>query len=85
MWYKILGRCRLWLQRGGPENPMRKIRPAQGLVHDDEFGDFHSFETFDKAKWILQSPGVRADAQCDTVHGSKNLLQRAILYRHEKI
>ena len=64
---------------------MRKIRWKQGLVHDDVFGEFHGLGTFDEAKLTFQDPGVRADAPWDFVHGSKNLLQRAILYRHKKI
>ena len=46
--------------------------------------DFMIFGTFDEAQGTVQDPWVRADAQCFP-HGSKNLLQRAILYRHEKI
>ena len=38
-----------------------------------------------KAKCSSHGPGVRADAQCDILHGSKNLFQRAILDRHKKI
>ena len=41
----------------------RKIRRDQGLVHDEDFLIFHGLETFDEAKWTLQGPGVRADAQ----------------------
>ena len=62
----------------------RKIRQGQGLVHDEEFGDFRGLGTFDEAKWTFQGPGVRADAQWDLVHGSKNLFQKAILYRHKR-
>ena len=42
---------------------MRKIRLDQGLVHDEDFLIFHGLGTFDEAKWTLQGPGVRADAQ----------------------
>ena len=62
----------------------RKIKQGQGLVYDEEFGDVRGLGTFDEAKWTLQGPGVRADAQWELVHGSKNLLRRAILYRHKK-
>ena len=50
-----------------------------------ECDGFHAKRPLDKAEWQVQDPGVSADAQCDTVHGSKNLFQRAILYRHKKI
>ena len=53
-------------------------------MHDDDFLIFHGLGTFDEAKWTLEGPGVRADAQCYLGHGSKNLLQRAILYRHKR-
>ena len=42
---------------------MRKIDPGQGLVHDEDFLILHGLGTFDEAKWTLQGPGVRADAQ----------------------
>ena len=60
---------------------MRKIRVSQGDGHAWKCDGFHDPGTFDEDFWTLQSPGVRADAQC----GSKNLLQRQILYRHERI
>ena len=41
----------------------QKIRRDQGLVHDEDFLIFHGLETFDEAKWSLQGPGIRADAQ----------------------
>ena len=43
---------------------MRKIRLGQGLVHDGEYCRFHDLGTFDEAPETVQSPGVRADAQC---------------------
>ena len=43
---------------------MRKIRLGQGVVHDAEYYEFHDLETFDEAPGTVQSPGVRADAQC---------------------
>ena len=64
---------------------MRKIEVIQGLVNIMNCDRFHDQRTLAKAKWPSQGPGVRADAQCDIVHGSKNLFQRAILYRHKKI
>ena len=42
---------------------MRKIDVDQGLVHDEDFLIFHGLGTFDEAKWTIQGPGVRADAQ----------------------
>ena len=42
---------------------MRKIWLDQRLVHDEEFLFFYVLGTFDEAKWTLQGPGVRADAQ----------------------
>ena len=43
---------------------MRKIRLSQGLVHVGESYRFHDLGTFDEAPGTVQSPGVRADAQC---------------------
>ena len=59
---------------------MRKIRVSQGDGHAWKCDGFNDPGMFDEDLWAFQGPGVRADAQC----GSKNLLQRAILYRHEK-
>ena len=42
---------------------MRQIRLHQGLVHDEDFLIFHGLGTSDEARWTLQGPGVRADAQ----------------------
>ena len=50
-----------------------------------DFHEFHGERPLDEAKWTAQGPGVRADAQCDITHGSKNLFPRAILYRRKKI
>ena len=33
-------------------------------MHDEKCGRFHDLGTFDEAPGTLQSPGVRADAQC---------------------
>ena len=52
------------------------------MIENDRF---HDQRPLDKAKWTFHGPGVCADAQWDTVHGSKNLFQRAILYRHKRI
>ena len=64
---------------------MGKIRRQQGQSTWWKFVIFHAQRTLDEDKWTSHGPGVCADAQCDTVHGSKNLFQRAILYRHKKI
>ena len=63
---------------------MGKIRRHQGVSRACYHDGFHDLGTFDEDPGTVQSPGVRADAQCFP-HGSKNLLQRVILYRHEKI
>ena len=60
---------------------MRKIKLVQGDGLHAIMTDFHRLKPFDEAPEIVQGPGVRADAQC----GSKNLLQRVILYRHKRI
>ena len=41
----------------------RNIDVDQGLVHDEDFLIFHGLGTFDEAKWTIQGPKVRADAQ----------------------
>ena len=64
---------------------MGKIGLAQGLVSMMIFDRFHAKRPLDKAEWRFQMPGVCADAQYWRSHGSKNLLQRVILYRHKKI
>ena len=43
---------------------MRKIRPHQGLVHDDEIVDVRGLGQLDEAKSTFWGPGVRADARC---------------------
>ena len=43
---------------------MRKIRQGQGVAHACYHDGFRDLETFDEAPGTLQSPGVRADAQC---------------------
>ena len=43
---------------------MRKIRVRQGDEHAWVYVGFHDPGTFDKHFGTLQSPGVRADAQC---------------------
>ena len=43
---------------------MRKIRLHQGVAHACYHDGFRDLETFDEAPGTLQSPGVRADAQC---------------------
>ena len=59
-----------------------EIHVGQGVAHAWHHDRFRHLGTFDEAPGTARSPGVRADAQS---HGSKNLLQRGILYRHEKI
>ena len=43
---------------------MQKIRPGQGDGHAWKCGGIHDPGTFDWDFGTLQSPGVRADAQC---------------------
>ena len=43
---------------------MRKIRLDQGVARACYSDGFHHLGTFDEAPGTLQSPGVRADAQC---------------------
>ena len=67
---------------------MREIEVRQGVARACYHDGFHDLGTFDEAPGPVQSSGVCADAQCFKIgflSGSKNLLQRGILYRHEKI
>ena len=64
---------------------MGKIRLGQGIARACHHDGFHHLGPFGEATGTVQSPGVCADAQCCKISGSKNLLQRGILYRHEKI
>ena len=43
---------------------MRKIDPGQGVAHVGKNDRFHAWRPLDKAAWTIQSPGVRAAAQC---------------------
>ena len=43
---------------------MTKIRVRQGVAHACYHDGFHDLGTFDDAPRTVQSPGVRADAQC---------------------
>ena len=83
-WHEILSVCFSGLQRDHPENPYEKYLGGTRLCTWYKRDRFHDRRPLDKAQWPVQDPGVRADAQCDIVHGSKNLFQRAILYRHKK-
>ena len=111
------------------KNHVPEIEWRQGRGHACKCDRFYDPVTFDEDFGTLQSPGVRADAQCfkltwleeiaserntiqadfmipgcltrilghfraqgsaltrnvSRLHRSKNLLQRGILYRHEKI
>ena len=85
VWYKILSVCIHGFQRVHPENPYEKdwVRPTYGAWCQCD--RFHDQRPLDKVELMFQRPGVCADAQCWIPHGSKNLLQRVILYRHKKI
>ena len=41
-----------------------EIEVGQGVAHACYHDGFRDLETFDEAPGTLQSPGVRADAQC---------------------
>ena len=41
-----------------------EIEVGQGVAHACYHDGFHDLGMFDEAPWSLQSPGVRADAQC---------------------
>ena len=84
-WHEILSVCIRGLRRGHPENPYERAWGGTRSREYDTDDRFHDQRPLDKVKWTFHGPGVCADAQCDTVHGSKNLFQRAILYRHKKI
>ena len=43
---------------------MRKIEQVQDRTRACKCDGFHDLGTFDEAPGTLQSPGVRADAQC---------------------
>ena len=43
---------------------VRKIRLEQGVAHAHHHDGFQHLGTFDEAPGAVQSPGVRADAQC---------------------
>ena len=63
---------------------MRKIRVSQGDGRAWKYDGFHDPGTFDEDFGTLQSPWVRADAQCLKLTWLEEL-QRVILYRHERI
>ena len=63
---------------------MKEIEGPRKYGRDGNLADF-MLRTLNNIKWTVLGPGVRASAQCDIAHGSKNLFQRAIVYRHKKI
>ena len=82
---EILSLCIGGLQRDHLENPYESDWGVPRDCGHDANYRFHAQRLLDKPQWPTQDPGVGADAQWITVHGSKNLFQRAILYRHKSI
>ena len=76
--------CFHGLQRGHLENPYEKDWMYPRSVHLMEIWWISYSEAVRWGTFRFQMPGVCADAQCWIPHGSKNLLQRAILYRHKR-
>ena len=64
---------------------MRKIRWIQGREHAWICDRFQHLGTFDKILGHFRAQGSALTRNVSSSHGSKNLLQRAILYRHEMI
>ena len=64
---------------------MRKIRQAQGDEHRWKCNGIHDLGTFDEAREPFRARGSALTRNVEISPGSKNLLQRGILYRHEKI
>ena len=48
----------------GPQVLVPEMFVIQGVVHACHHDGFHDLGTFDEAPGTVQSPGVRADAQC---------------------
>ena len=64
---------------------LRNFRLIQGVAHACHHDGFWPLGTFDEAPGTVQSPGAALTRNVEISHGSKNLLQRGILNRHEKI
>ena len=64
---------------------MRKIRLQQGVAHACSHDGFRHLETFDEAPGPRRAQGCALTRNVARSHGSNNLLQKGILYRHEKI
>ena len=64
--YEIRIRCPAAVDCNGTTRKIhvRKIEREQSAVHDGKYCRFYDLGTFDEATGTLQSPGVRADAQC---------------------
>ena len=64
---------------------MRKIKWRQGREHAWKCHGFLHVGTFDETPGTLRALGSALTRNVSSSHGSKILLQRAILYRHERI
>ena len=64
---------------------MRKIRVGQGREHAWKCDGFHDPGMFDEHLGHFRAQGSALTRNVSRLHDSKNLLQRAILYRHERI
>ena len=62
-----------------------EIRLDQGVAHACNHDGFEHLGTFDEAPGTFHAQGCALTRNVERLHGSKNLLQRGILYRHEKI
>ena len=61
----------------------RKIRRDQGLVHDEEFWFFMVWGRLTRPNGPSRAQGSSLTGNRIS-HGSKTLLQRAVLYRHQR-
>ena len=64
---------------------MRKIEVVQGVVHDVNVAYFMIRGRLTRENGSPGDQGCALTRNVARSHGSKNLLQRAILYRHKKI
>ena len=64
---------------------MSKIELDQGRARACKCDGFHDLVTFAEAPGPFRAQGSALTRNVTRSHGSKNLLQRVILYRHKKI
>ena len=64
---------------------VRKIRLGQGVAHACIMMDFCIWGRLTRPRGQFRALGTALTRNVARSHGSKNLLQRGIRYRHEKI